>query len=149
MSEHNATIDWQRQTEDFEYDTYNRDHDWHFDGDLHIPASAAAGFLGGGGRMDPEEALVAAASSCHMLTFLAICARKRISVDHYHDEAVGYLEKNADNRLAVTRIDLRPRVVFTNEAPDAETLQHLHHSSHRACFIAQSLRTEIRILPRE
>lgn len=146
MSEHHATIAWERTTEDFTYDTYSRNHLWRFGGGVEIPASAAPGFLGDAGRVDPEEAFVAALSSCHMLTFLAIAARKRLVVDRYRDSAVGYLEKNADGKLAVTRVVLRPEVVF-QETPAAEVIDRLHHRAHEECFIANSVRTEVRVEP--
>jgi organic hydroperoxide reductase OsmC/OhrA len=98
--------------------------------------------------VDPEEAFVASLAACHLLTFLAICARKRIAVDAYTDEAVGTLEKNAAGKLAVTRVVLRPRVTF---APDAEvdprTIAEIHHRAHEDCFIANSVKTDVTVEP--
>lgn len=147
MSEHHATIAWRRQTPGFAYPDYNREHEWRLGNGVVVRASAAPAFLGDGRSADPEEAFVAAVSSCHMLTFLAICARRRITVDAYTDAAVGFLEKNAQGRLAVTRVELRPRIDFAGPPPDAGLLERIHHRSHEECFIANSVRTEIRVLP--
>lgn len=147
MSEHRASVSWRHAGGPFDYDSYSRDHSWTFPGGFAAPASAAPEFLGDAARVDPEEALVAAAASCHMLTFLAIAARRRLSVESYVDDAVGYLDKNEDGRLAVVRIDLRPRVRFAGgQQPSAAELQKLHESAHRGCFIANSLRSEIRVV---
>lgn len=144
MSEHVAEIVWKRTSEGFGYEEYNRAHLWRFDGEVEIPASASPDYRGEPERVDPEEAFVAAASSCHMLTFLAIAAKKKLIVDSYEDRAVGRMEKNADGRIAITRIELRPRVVFAPGIDvDAEMLERLHHSAHENCFIANSVTTEI------
>ena len=111
MSEHKVTVDWKRETPDFAYETYNRDHDWAFDAGVTVRASANPAYLGSESCVDPEEAFVASLSSCHMLTFLAIAARKRYVVDGYHDEAVGVLAKDAAGSLAMTRVTLRPQVL--------------------------------------
>jgi organic hydroperoxide reductase OsmC/OhrA len=142
MSEHVAEIDWKRTTESFAYDHYNRAHEWRFDGGVVTPASAAPGYKGEPDRVDPEEAFVAALSSCHMLTFLAIAAKKKLVVDAYHDRAVGRMEKNAAGRLAVTSVDLRPKVTFAPGVEvDGPTLKKMHHDAHENCFIAQSVKT--------
>lgn len=146
MSEHTASIRWSRDGRPFDYRHYGRDHQWLFDGGQRVPASAAPDYLGNPAAVDPEEALVAAISSCHMLTLLAIAAKKGLTVDRYEDDAVGTLEKNAEGRLAVTRVVLRPRIVFGDGAePDAGALARLHAQAHAHCFIANSVRTEIRI----
>ena len=148
MSEHTATIAWRRETPDFAYETYNRDHDWRFDAGVTVRASANPAYLGSETRVDPEEAFVASLSSCHMLTFLAIAARKRYVVDGYHDEAVGVLAKDAGGRLAITRVTLRPEVTFGGErAPTPEELRQLHDQAHHACFIANSVKTEVVVEP--
>ena len=146
MSEHRATIDWNLGDREFTYDTYSRDHQWRFEGGIEVDASAAPSFLGSEERVDPEEALVAAISSCHMLTLLAIAARKRLRVLSYRDAAIGFLEKNEDGKLAVTRVELRPRIEFGDAAPSAEVLERLHKSAHRNCFIANSVRTEVTVV---
>src|SRR5215467_11760062 len=103
MSEHTATIRWRRETPDFAYESYNRDHDWSFDAGITVRASANPAYHGSESCVDPEEAFVAGLASCHMLTFLAIAARKRYVVDGYRDQAVGVLGKDAAGRLALTR----------------------------------------------
>ena len=145
MSEHLATVSWQRETPDFTYDTYDRDHGWQFPGGCEVAASAAPAFLGSAERVDPEEALVASISSCHMLSFLAIAARRRWVIDRYVDRAVGTMEKNEAGRLAVTRVVLRPEIAFGGESPSAAQIAKLHEQSHRECFIANSVRTRITI----
>ena len=148
MSEHKATIDWKRETPDFAYQTYNRDHDWSFDAGVTVRASAAPAYLGGESCVDPEEAFVASLTSCHMLTFLAVAARRKYVVDAYHDEAVGVLEKDAGGRPAITRVTLMPQVSFGGEkTPDPEELRQLHDQAHHACFIANSVKTEIVVEP--
>lgn len=148
MSTHRATVHWTRRQPDHVYDTYSRDHAWTLGSGQALRASAAAEFKGTPTLTNPEEALVAALSSCHMLTFLAIAARKRFVVDAYEDEAEGHLAKNADGKLAITEVILRPRVVFSGERqPTAEELDHLHHRAHEECFIANSVRADVRIGP--
>src|SRR5215475_9417088 len=112
MSEHTATIEWRRDTPDFTYQGYNRDHEWRFDGGATVSASAAPAYMGNTACVDPEEAFVASLSSCHMLTFLAIAARKRYVVDRYRDEAAGILAKDAAGRLSMTKVTLRPQIRF-------------------------------------
>ena len=148
MSEHRASLRWRRGEAAFTYETYTRDHVWRFPGGVEVPASSAPEFRGNAALVDPEAALVAALSSCHMLTFLAIAARKRIVVESYDDEAVGVLEKNAEGKLAVTRVVLRPKVVFGEGASvSKEDLERLHHRSHEECFIANSVKTDVTVEP--
>ena len=146
MSQHRANISWRRTTPDFAYHTYDRAHEWRFDGGVTVPGSASPQFRGRPERVDPEEAFVAALSSCHMLTFLAIAARKRLTVDAYEDDAVGFMEKNELGRLAITRVILRPRIAW---APginvSAAELERLHHQSHLECFIANSVKTDVSV----
>ena len=143
MSQHQATIDWQRGSHEFTYEGYSRDHTWHFEGDIEVPASAAPAFRGTPGRVDPEDAFVASLSACHMLTFLALSARKGFVVESYRDEATGNLAKNDDGRLAMTDVTLRPTITFGGSGPTAEELQRLHDQAHRGCFIANSVRTKV------
>ena len=145
MSEHVAQISWSRDGRDFAYETYSRDHVWRFDGGVEVAATAAPAFLGNPALVDPEEAFVAAVSSCHMLTFLAVAARRRLVVDRYEDAAIGWMEKNEAGRLAVTRVALRPLVQFSGKAPSAEELARLHELAHQHCFIANSVKTAITV----
>jgi organic hydroperoxide reductase OsmC/OhrA len=144
MSEHVVDVSWSRGEHEFTYQSYSRDHEWRFDGGVTVPGSANPAYLGtDSGTVDPEEAFVAALSSCHMLTFLAIAAKKRLVVDSYVDHAVGVMAKNEAGRMAVTRVTLHPEIVFAGEAPDEATLDRLHHLSHQECFIANSVTTEV------
>jgi organic hydroperoxide reductase OsmC/OhrA len=148
MSTHEATLTWSRATPDFAYDTYDRSHTIVYGSGVTVPASGAVEFKGDATKMNPEESLVGALSSCHMLTFLAIAARKRLVVDRYDDAAEGFLEKNAEGRLAVTRVILRPKVRFAEGVSvDAAALAELHHKSHENCFIAQSVKTVVTVEP--
>ena len=143
MSEHRATIEWERGPAEFRYPSYPRDHTWSFDGGMRIDASAAPGYLGNADFVDPEEAYVASLSSCHMLTFLAIAAREGLVVDRYRDAAVGYMERNAAGRLAVVRVVLHPEVSVASPAPSPDALEKIHEAAHRECFIANSVRTTV------
>lgn len=145
MSQHKARIAWRRTSDDFSLKGYTRDHTWMFDGGVSVEASAAPDYLGSPDRVDPEQALVAALSSCHMLTFLAIASRRGLVVDRYSDDAVGTLEKDADGKLAITRVELRPAVVFAGEAPEAHALDEMHHEAHERCFIASSVKTTVEV----
>jgi organic hydroperoxide reductase OsmC/OhrA len=148
MSDHRATIRWQRQTESFAYQDYNRAHDWIFDAGVTVPASASPSYRGTPERVDPEEAFVASLSSCHLLTFLAIATKRGFVVDAYEDEAIGWLEKGpSPGKLWVARVELHPRVRFAPEkGPDREALEKLHHEAHEGCFIANSVRTEVTVV---
>ena len=141
-------MEWSGDREDFSYQTYTRNHSWSFEGGSRVEASAAPGFLGDESRVDPEEALVASLSGYHMLTFLAVAAKKRYVVDSYTDDAVGFMEKNTEGKLAITRVVLRPRIVFSGERqPTTEQVDELHHIAHAECFIANSVKTEIVVEP--
>ncbi len=146
MSTHKALISWHRNTESFAYQDYDRRHSWRFEHGIEVPASAAPAFLGNEECVDPEEAFVASLSACHMLTFLALASKKRYIVDSYRDEACGYLEKNAQGKLSMTRVVLQPKIEFGGERqPSAEELSYLHQRSHEECFIANSVNTEVTI----
>ena len=148
MSEHHATVVWQRTSSDYTYATYNRAHEWHIAGNV-VPASAAKEYKGDPTRINPEDAFVASLSSCHLLTFLSIAAKRRASLDSYEDEAVGYMEKNAEGRFAVTRVILRPKVTWSAgvSVSDAD-LARMHHEAHEGCFIANSVKTDVKVEPR-
>jgi len=147
MSEHHATIAWTRRSADFTYMTYNREHDWRFKGGVVVGASAAPQYRGSPDCPDPEDAFVASLSSCHMLTFLAIAAKRGFVVDRYEDAAVGHMEKNAQGRLAITRVELHPKIEFAaGRAPDAAALSSMHDMAHHECFIANSVTTDIKVL---
>lgn len=145
MSEHLASVRWTRTTTDFDYDTFDRGHVVRYGSGVEIAASSAPEFKGDAARSNPEEEFVGALSSCHMLTFLAIAARKRLVVERYEDDAVGVLEKNAEGKLAVTKVVLRPRVQFATTV-EPEALAKMHATAHANCFIAQSVRTAVEIV---
>lgn len=151
MSEHHAGVRWKRTSADFTYDTYNRAHEVIFkNGDIKIAASSAPAFKGDADRVDPEEAFVASLSSCHMLTFLAICAKKRLVLESYEDDASGALEKGANGKLWMAHVTLRPSVRFAAGANvDAALLVELHHLAHADCFIANSVKTDVKVEPRQ
>ena len=154
MSEHRATVQWQRGGgEDFAKGRYSRRHRWLFDGGAHVSASASPQVVrapwSDPGGVDPEEAYVAALSSCHMLWFLSLAAAEGYVVESYDDEAVGRMSEVRPGREAVTDVVLRPRVTFDPaHAADAEQLAALHHAAHDHCFLANSVKTAIRIEPR-
>lgn len=144
MSEHRATAHWRRTTSDFAYDTYNRAHEVRFGGGQIVAFSGAPEFRGDAERVNPEEALVAALLTCHMLTFLAIASRKRFVVDSYDDAAIGVMTKNEHGRLWVSQVTLRPKVRFGGDKqPSAEEIAAMHHSAHENCFIANSVKTDV------
>lgn len=152
MSAHVCTVSWQRGGALFHDCRYSRAHTWQFDGGQVVPASASphvvpAPFSDPAG-VDPEEAFVAAASSCHMLTFLWLAAGRGLVVESYADAAAGHMGPNAQGREAVTTIVLRPQVRFAPpRTPDAEELRALHHEAHALCFIANSITSEVRVEP--
>lgn len=146
MSEHKAKVIWDRGGKDFTYKTYSRDHVWVANGN-EIPASATAAYLGNPNRVDPEAALVAALSSCHMLTFLALACNKGFVVESYEDDAVGHLEKNSAGKMAITRVELRPKIAFGGtKQPAAADLDWLHDKAHKECFIANSVTTDVKVV---
>ncbi|MFT5219227.1 MAG: organic hydroperoxide reductase OsmC/OhrA [Planctomycetota bacterium] len=149
MSEYKVTISWQRaEGEDFVKSAYSRGHEWKFDGGAVVPASSSPHIVplpySVEANVDPEEAFVASLSSCHMLFFLSIAAKRRLSVESYVDEASGIMEQNVEQRLAMTRVILRPRVSFAGDKhPSREQLEKMHDQAHHQCFIANSVLTEV------
>jgi organic hydroperoxide reductase OsmC/OhrA len=149
MSEHKAHIQWRKETADFTYETYDRTHTVRFEGGVSLKGSAAPEFLGNAKNVNPEELLAAALGGCHMLTFLAIAAKSRLVVLSYEDEVTAILDKNSEGKLAVTKVILRPKVVFDKTTPvDTEKLTSLHEKSHKNCFIANSVKCEMSVSPR-
>ena len=142
-----ATVAWQRDGQDFAGQRYSRGHEWQFDGGLTVAASSSPLSvplpMSVAENIDPEEALVAATSSCHMLFFLSLAAQRGYVIDDYRDAAIGDLGKNAAGRLAMTRIVLRPRIAFAGTPPSPEALAALHHDAHERCYIANSLTADV------
>jgi organic hydroperoxide reductase OsmC/OhrA len=151
MSEHTATVEWVRGDQPFTDNRYSRAHDWSFDGGAVVRGSSAPTSvplpMSDPAAVDPEEAFVAALSSCHMLFFLAFAAKAGFIVDRYRDAAVGVLARDERGKTSMTLVTLRPAVSFGGETPDAAALADLHHRAHAACYIANSIRAEVRIEP--
>jgi organic hydroperoxide reductase OsmC/OhrA len=149
MSEYQAQIAWQRQSNEPFLDLrYSRAHSWKFDGGVVVPASSAVHSVPAPyskpENVDPEEALVAAISSCHLLTFLYVAAKSRFIVDSYEDIAVGTMAADSRGRQAITTVVLAPKVVFSgSREPNEELVKNLHHEAHEQCYIANSVRSEI------
>ncbi len=146
MSEHHARLEWQNDKSDFEYKTYNRNHTLLFPNGRSFQGSAAAAYFGDPQQINPEDLYVAALSSCHMLTFLALAARKKLHVLRYEDNATGVLAKRDDGKLAMVKVSLQPRVTFAedNKVSEAE-LRAMHDDAHAQCFIANSFTCEFEI----
>ena len=148
MSETIATVSWERGDQDFCGNEYSRGHTWTFDGGLSVPASASSDIVplpwSVAENVDPEEAFVASISSCHMLFFLSLAAKRKIVVDRYADSAVGFMEQREDGKIAMTKVILRPEARYFGDAqPSRELLEKLHHRAHELCFIANSVNAEI------
>jgi organic hydroperoxide reductase OsmC/OhrA len=148
MSMHNALVVWKRAAgEKFTDKRYSRAHTWTFDGGASIAASASPYVVplpySVEANVDPEEAFVAALSSCHMLTFLGLAAARGILIESYEDRAEGVMEKDKAGRLAITRVTLNPVIGFGGNAPSRAVEEELHHKAHDGCFLANSVKTEI------
>ena len=152
MSHHTAEVLWLRNEGDFLGNRYSRRHLLRFDGGLEVAGSASPHVvplpLSDASALDPEEAFVASLSSCHMLWFLSLAAQRRFCVERYFDAAIGVMEKNADGKMAMTVVMLKPDVTFSGERqPTRAELDALHHEAHENCFIANSVKTELRCEP--
>ena len=148
MSKHFATIRWFASPgEDFAKGQYSRGHSWNFDGLTNVAASASPHIVpmpwANPDAVDPEEAFVASAASCHMLFFLDFSRRAGLIITGYDDVAEGLMEKGADGNMRITRITLRPKIVWSGDPPDQAQIDELHHKSHEACFIANSITSEV------
>ncbi|GKS76409.1 OsmC family protein [Acidovorax sp. SUPP950] len=152
MAEHLASITWQRGSDAFLDRRYHRAHQWQFDGGATVAASSSPHVVplpySDAAAVDPEEAFVAALSSCHMLWFLDLACRDGWRVDHYRDDAVGTMAPDDQGRPVVAHVQLRPVTRFDPaHAPSQEALEALHHRAHAACFLANSVRTRIDCAP--
>jgi len=151
VSLHRAKIEWNRNGQPFGLDQYDRSHRIDFEDSVSLAGTAAKENIPSGAPhspgADPEEMFVASISACHMLWFVGLASARKITVNRYRDDAEGVLEKNAEGRVAVTRVTLRPAVEFDQE-PSPKMLAELHHKAHEKCFIANSVKTEIVIEPR-
>jgi organic hydroperoxide reductase OsmC/OhrA len=152
MSTYTATISWERGAAAFLDGRYSRRHLMCFDGGAVVTGSSSPQVVPVPGSdpaaVDPEEAFVASLSSCHMLWFLDIASRRKFRVDRYTDEALGVMEKNAEGKVAMTLVTLRPKVEFSGErTPTREEIEAMHHAAHVECYIANSVKTEVRCEP--
>ena len=153
MTDYVATVKWERGgDEKFTDNRYSRVHEWEFDGGVTVRASASPHVVrepvSSAEAVDPEEALVAALSSCHMLWFLSIASGRGFVVDRYEDHAIGTMGPNAEGRIAMTKVVLRPTVRWTGaKVPDAAESAEMHETAHHACYIANSVKTDVRVEP--
>jgi organic hydroperoxide reductase OsmC/OhrA len=153
VSTYTATILWERASGEVVTDMrFSRGHSWSFDGGLTLRASSSPHVVprySDPAAVDPEEAFVASLSSCHMLTFIYLAAKRGLAVNRYEDKAEGVMTRNDKGRYWVSEVTLHPRIDWEGNAPDAATLDELHHLAHEECFIANSVRTEVRCEPVE
>jgi organic hydroperoxide reductase OsmC/OhrA len=152
MSTYTATIRWERGDQRFTDDRYSRGHTWRFDGGIEVPGSSSPHSVplpySQPAAVDPEEAFVASLSSCHMLWFLSIAAKRGFCVDSYVDDALGVMTRNAQGKFAMTQVTLRPRVAFAGTAlPTRSDIEAMHRKAHAECYIANSVKTEVRCEP--
>ncbi len=152
MSEYKAIIRWSYTGTDFLKGKYSREHTWTFDGGLTVPASPAPSSVpapySNPANVDPEEAFVASVSSCHMLTFVWLASKAGFEVTSYVDEAVGKMSKNERGVPWVSSINLKPQVTYTgSKQPTPIEVAQLHHQAHEQCYIANSIKTEVKVVP--
>jgi len=148
MSTYSAKIKWKSESpEAFAKNQYSRAHEWSFDGGITVPASSSVHAVrlpfSVEEAVDPEEALVAAASSCHLLSFLWVVSKRGFVVDSYEDNAVGEMTKNEQGKEWISRITLDPQIVWEEKKPTAAELTEMHHEAHEVCYIANSIKSEV------
>lgn len=144
MSEHITTLKWSRAPNPLAENTYNRNHQVELGDGVTVHASAAPEYKGDPKCADPEELLVGALASCHMLTFLAVADLKGYVVESYKGKAIGFLEKGENGRQQITRIELQPEIEFSGDKqPDAGTIKRMHASAHKNCFVANSITARV------
>jgi organic hydroperoxide reductase OsmC/OhrA len=153
VSTYTTEIAWERGQQEFTDGRYSRRHVIRFDGGATLPGSSSPHVvpapMSDPAAVDPEEAFVASLSSCHMLWFLSIAAQRRFRIDRYVDAAEGLMEKNSEGKMAMTVVTLRPEVKFSGDrVPTAADIDEMHHRAHAECFIANSVKTEVRCEPR-
>jgi organic hydroperoxide reductase OsmC/OhrA len=152
MGQYTAEVLWLRNGEDFINNRYSRRHMLRFDGGAEVPGSSSPHVvplpMSDASAVDPEEAFVASLSSCHMLWFLSIAAKRKFRIDRYRDVAVGVMEKNSGGKMCMTTVTLKPEVQFSGDVlPTSEQIHEMHHEAHEECFIANSVKTEVRCEP--
>lgn len=152
MAQYSAEVLWLRGEQDFLSNRYSRRHILRFDGGVEIPGSSSPHIvplpMSDVAAVDPEEVFVVSLSSCHMLWFLSISAKRKFCVDSYHDLAVGIMEKNERGKMFMSMVILRPAITFSGERrPTREQIDQMHHEAHEECFIANSVKSEVRCEP--
>ena len=152
MSEYKVKVDWERRGSDFLGGKYSREHTWSFDGGLTVPASPSpfnvAAPYSNPSNVDPEEAFVAAVSSCHMLTYLFLAYQQGVQVESYTDDAVGVMTRNDKGYPYVSAVTLHPRIAYGGpRRPTPADERRLHHLAHEQCIIANSIRSEVTVEP--
>jgi organic hydroperoxide reductase OsmC/OhrA len=149
MGTYHATIAWSRGADEFTGQHYSRGHTWKFDEGLTVPASASPHVVRAPWHVtravDPEEAFVAAVSSCHMLFFLSFVSRDGFIAESYQDAASGVLEKAPSGKVVMTSVTLRPVVTFRGKVPAQEQFDAWNHQAHEECYIANSVTAEVRV----
>jgi len=150
MSEHKAVVEWAKPSPDYLKGRYSREHTWSFDGGASVLASSSPTVvpvpMSNAAGVDPEEAFVASLASCHMLTFLDLARRKGFAIEHYRDEAVGHLAKNADGTMWISDVTLNPKITYAGDkSPTAAEEEALHHDAHKYCFISNSVKTDVKV----
>ncbi len=147
-----ASIFWEKKvTESFTDNKYSRKHTWAFDGGAEVPASSSPQVvptpMSDASAVDPEEAFVAAISSCHMLFFLSIAASSNYIIETYEDNAEGIMSKNESEQMVMADIILNPKIIFSgSNIPSAEQITNLHESAHKKCYLANSVKTTIKVI---
>jgi organic hydroperoxide reductase OsmC/OhrA len=152
MAQYSAEVVWERGDAAFTDNRYSRRHLWRFDGGLEVAGSSSPHSvpvpLSDPGAIDPEEALVAALASCHMLWFLAVAGKRKFRVDRYRDQATGTLAKDADGKWWLSVVTLQPEVQFSGEPlPTRQQIEAMHHTAHAECYIANSVKSQVRVEP--
>lgn len=150
MSVHTATIEWKRTSDEFLKGKYSREHTWKFDGGAIVSASSSPHVVplpySNAASVDPEEAFIASVASCHMLWFLHLARAQGFQIDHYHDAAEGVMSKTESGEFWISAITLRPAISYSGDKrPTDDEEQRLHHQAHEKCFIANSIKTEVKI----
>jgi organic hydroperoxide reductase OsmC/OhrA len=153
MANYCAEVIWQRGEQDFLGNRYSRKHLLRFDGGVEVPGSSSPHVvplpMSDAAAVDPEEAFIASLASCHMLWFLSIAADQQFCVDSYQDAAIGVMTKNSAGKLFISRVTLRPAVEFSGaRQPTREQIEQMHHQAHEECYIANSVKSEVRCEPR-
>ena len=146
MSEHRISLEWARNGGAFARGNYSPDHLIRYAGGQTLHGSPSSAYMGNDAYADPEQLLLSALSACHMLTFLAVCANRGYVVDSYVDNAVAVLDRNADGKMAVVKAIIAPKVTFSGDKqPSGDEYAKLHERAHQACFIANSVKTEVEV----